>query len=107
MGQLFWDSESPQHQTEKPLAISRKWLFDWRRRESNESPLDTETSAFQGVTNEVTSPGVPQEYFDTAAGRCVTLTDARLVSLAKLWMKLPEHLKDSLEAICLHSDSVN
>ena len=39
VGQLFWDSESPQHQTEKPLAISRKWLFEWRRRESAPHPV--------------------------------------------------------------------
>ena len=78
-----------------------------RRRESNESPQGTEVSVHKGVTNEAMSLGVRQEYFDTTAGRCVTLTDTRLVSVAKLWMELPELLKDRLEALCLQSVAMN
>ena len=91
----------------KATCVIRKWLFGWRRRESNESPQDTEVSILQGVTKEATSLGVPQEYSDTTMGRCVTFTDTRLVSVAKLWMELPELLKDRLEALCLQSDTMD
>ena len=40
--------------------------------------------------------GVCQEYLSTAARRYVTLTDARLVSIAALWPELPDAVRDKI-----------
>jgi hypothetical protein len=71
----------------------------------NESPERIEGILPQEVTEITGAIGVPQEYLPFAGGRCVTLTDARLVSVVKRWMELPEDIRKEVEARCLQPES--
>ena len=52
-----------------------------------------------------------QEYFGSVARppprRCVTIADARLVSIAERWTELPHTLKRKLERLCLQYSGKN
>lgn len=67
-------------------------------------PLQGE--APQQLTNRGGTAGVPQEYLPFTEGRRVTLTDVRLVSVVRLWMKLPDSVRDQIEALISQSGNV-
>ena len=74
-------------------------------RESNASPHATESQCTQRVTKVSTLPGVFQEYFSVAGGRCLAIPDARLVCIAERWLELPEAVREQVEALCLQPAS--
>ena len=73
----------------------------WRRRELNESPQAIQGELYKELTESTAAAGVPQECLPFTGGRRVTLTDARLVSVASRWGDLPETLRDQLQALSL------
>ena len=78
---------------------------EWRRRESNESPDSIEEIISKGVTNGSPAVGVIQEYSQFPAGRWLTITDARLVSVALHWLELPETVRTQMETLCIEGAS--
>ena len=91
---------------QKATCVESQMALEWRRRELNESCDPNESDVAQQVAIHSSAAGVPQEYLPFIVERRLTLTDARLVSVVRRWMKLSDAVRDQIEALSSHSGMV-